>query len=73
VAGELITLDQALLELENLIAVHEPSWTGYWKAELASDLAELLKPPDALSDGGLHPPDVRTWLYSAAGSPAHLR
>lgn len=52
-AGKLMTLDQALLELENLIGTQEPSWTGHWKAELAEDLASLLKPPDEPNDDGL--------------------
>ena len=73
-AGELITLDQALLELENLIAVHEPSWTGHRKAELATDLAALLKPPDAPSDDGLperYPPEVRTWQHEDSADVWH--
>jgi hypothetical protein len=64
VAGELITLDEALLELESLIATHEPSWTGHWKAELANDLAAMLKPPDEPNEDGLperYPPEVRAW------------
>lgn len=65
-AGELMTLDQALLELENLIAIKEPSWTGHWEAELAQDLASLLKPPDEPNGEGLverYPPEVRAWHY----------
>lgn len=65
-AGELITLDQALLELEHLIATHEPSWTGHWKAELANDLAALLKPTDEPNDDGLperYSTEVTAWHY----------
>jgi hypothetical protein len=64
VADELMTLDEALLELENLIATHEPTWTGHWKAELGSDLDALLKPPDEPNDDGFperYPPEVRAW------------
>lgn len=69
-----MTLDQALLELEALIATHEPSWTGHWKAELANDLASLLKPPDEPNDHGLperYPPEVRAWHYGDSADVWH--
>jgi hypothetical protein len=60
-----MSLSEVLLELESLIVTHEPTWTGHWKAELASDLASLLKPPDEPNDDGLperYPPEIRSWL-----------
>jgi hypothetical protein len=74
VAGELLTLDQALLELEHLIAKQEPSWTGPWKAELAKDLAALLKPADEPNDDGLaerYSPEVRAWHYGDSANVWH--
>ena len=73
-ADELMTLDQALLELEHLIATQEPNWTGPWKAELAQDLAALLKPPGEPNDDGLperYPPDVRAWHYGDSADVWH--
>lgn len=73
-ADELMTLDQALLELENYIATHEPNWTGPWKAELAKDLAALLKPPGEPNDDGLperYPPEVRAWHYGDSADVWH--
>lgn len=73
-AGELMTLDQAFLELEHLIATQEPSWTGPWKAELAKDLAALLKPPGEPNDDGLperYPPEVRAWQYGDCADVWH--
>jgi hypothetical protein len=64
VADELMTLADALLELESLIANHEPSWTGHWQAELANDLALLLKPLDEPNDDGVperYSTAVRAW------------
>ena len=73
-ADELMTLDRALLELESLIATHEPIWTGHWKPELATDLAALLKPPDEPNDNGLperYPPEVRAWQHEESADVWH--
>ncbi|PIT03968.1 hypothetical protein TSA1_26745 [Bradyrhizobium nitroreducens] len=63
-ADDLISLSEALNELENFIAAKEPSWTDHWQTELAKDLASLLKPTDQANEDGLpdkYPPPVRAW------------
>jgi len=69
-----MTLDKALLELEHLIATQEPRWTGPWKAELAKDLASLMKPPNEPNDDELpekYPPEVRAWQYGDSANVWH--
>jgi hypothetical protein len=76
VADDLIQLDEALLDLENLVAQCEPSWSRYWKEELANDLAALLKSPEdpnLNADGPVdkYPPELRAWHYGDSAELWH--
>jgi len=69
VADDLIELSEALRELEELIANNEPRWSSRWKAELAKDLAALLKSPEGPNDNAdgpvdKYPPEIRAWHYN---------
>jgi len=74
VADDLITLSEALNELENFIAAKEPSWAAHWQAELSNELASLSKPPDEANEDGLpdrHPRAVRAWHNADSAAAWH--